>query len=57
MVVAGVYPTPVGFADVVTFTTHKTLFGPRGAVILTTDRKKARSLKNFKKKSLIMQKY
>jgi len=42
MVVAGVYPTPVGFADVVTFTTHKTLFGPRGAVILTTDRKKAK---------------
>ncbi len=35
MVIAGVYPTPVGYADVVTFTTHKTLCGPRGAVILT----------------------
>ncbi|MEA1963565.1 MAG: hypothetical protein U9O41_00290, partial [Candidatus Aerophobetes bacterium] len=41
MVVAGVYPNPVGFADVITFTTHKTLCGPRGAVILTTDREKA----------------
>jgi len=37
LTVAGVYPTPVGFADVVTFTTHKTLMGPRGAVVLTAD--------------------
>ncbi len=37
MVAAGAYPTPVGYADVITFTTHKTLCGPRGAVILTTD--------------------
>ena len=35
MVVAGAYPSPVGIADVVTFTTHKTLFGPRAAVILS----------------------
>jgi len=41
MVVAGVYPNPVGFADVISFTTHKTLCGPRGAVILTTTREKA----------------
>lgn len=37
MAVAGVYPNPVGIADVVTFTTHKTLMGPRGAVVMTTD--------------------
>lgn len=37
LVVAGLYPNPVGIAHVVTFTTHKTLCGPRGAVILTTD--------------------
>ena len=41
MVVAGVYPNPVGFADAISFTTHKTLCGPRGAVILTTRREKA----------------
>ena len=37
MVVAGAYATPIGFADVVSFTTHKTLGGPRGACVLTTD--------------------
>ncbi|MBZ0303777.1 MAG: serine hydroxymethyltransferase, partial [Anaerolineae bacterium] len=35
LVIAGAYPNPVGIADVVTFTTHKTLGGPRGAVIIT----------------------
>ena len=37
LAIAGAYPNPVGIADVTTFTTHKTFFGPRGAVIMTTD--------------------
>ena len=37
LVVGGVYPNPVGTADVTVFTTHKTLGGPRGAAILSTD--------------------
>jgi len=34
LVAAGLYPNPVGIADVVTSTTHKTLRGPRGGLIL-----------------------
>jgi glycine hydroxymethyltransferase len=44
MVVAGVYPSPVGYAHVITFTSHKTLNGPRGACILTTEGRLAHSI-------------
>lgn len=44
LVAAGAYPSPVGIADVVNFTTHKTLNGPRGAVLVTHRKELARKL-------------
>ena len=37
LVVAGAYPSPLGHANVITSTTHKSLYGPRGAIIMTLD--------------------
>ena len=37
LVATGLHPSPVGYADIVTTTTHKTLRGPRGGLIMTND--------------------
>lgn len=42
LVVAGIFPSPIGIADVISFTTHKSLCGPRGAAILTNSPKLSR---------------
>ena len=44
LVAAGIYPSPIGIADIVTSTTHKTLRGPRGGVILTNNEELAKKI-------------
>ncbi|MDD7429899.1 MAG: serine hydroxymethyltransferase, partial [Oscillospiraceae bacterium] len=44
LVAAGVHPSPVPYADITTTTTHKTLRGPRGGLILTNNEELAKQL-------------
>lgn len=44
LVVAGEHPSPVGYADIITTTTHKTLRGPRGGLVMTNDEEIAKKI-------------
>ncbi|MEM8542288.1 MAG: serine hydroxymethyltransferase, partial [Pseudomonadota bacterium] len=44
LIAAGAYPSPAGIADVITSTTHKSLRGPRGGVIMTNDEEMAKKI-------------
>ncbi|MEL6371377.1 MAG: serine hydroxymethyltransferase [Pseudomonadota bacterium] len=46
LVAAGLYPSPVGIADVSTTTTHKTLRGPRGGLVVTNDGDLAKKIRS-----------
>jgi len=44
LIAAGEIPSPIGFAHIITFTTHKTLIGPRGACIITDNASYAKKI-------------
>ncbi|WP_027389618.1 serine hydroxymethyltransferase [Chrysiogenes arsenatis] len=44
MVATGLHPSPVGYAHIITTTTHKTLRGPRGGMVMTNDEELAKKI-------------
>lgn len=44
LIASGLYPSPVEFADIITSTTHKTLRGPRGGIIMTNNEEYAKKI-------------
>lgn len=44
LIIAGVHPSPVNYADIITSTTHKTLRGTRGGIIMTNDQEIAKKV-------------
>lgn len=44
LIVAGYHESPVGYADIITSTTHKTLRGPRGGIIMTNNEELAKKI-------------
>ncbi len=47
LVAADIHPSPVGYADIITSTTHKTLRGARGGVIITNDEEVAKKMNRW----------